>query len=206
MKIVLKLSLGISWLALAQTTFSFPGATVVPPQLPTGQSGIQACAANRESLVKRHNVKLKAREYWPAAELLRPCAAVLSDASLRQLIANAEQQSHISTAKNEGLDGATRIQAMDGLTSRYPDVGKRMHDEFAEIRVRIAVSDARKAKSDARRRGVYVGMTKSEVLGSSWGKPRQINITTTADNSREQWVYDGGFLYFENNRLTTIQN
>jgi hypothetical protein len=64
-------------------------------------------------------------------------------------------------------------------------------------------------KRDAARRkreGVSVGMTREEVLASSWGKPRKINRTTTALSEREQWVYPGGYLYFRNGVLEAIQN
>lgn len=59
-----------------------------------------------------------------------------------------------------------------------------------------------------RKQGVSVGMTKDEVLMSSWGKPERVNSTTTGRGTREQWVYGGrSYLYFdESGRLTTIQN
>jgi hypothetical protein len=64
-------------------------------------------------------------------------------------------------------------------------------------------------RAKRKREGVSIGMTREEVLMSSWGKPDRINKTTTASGTREQWVYSGGrgYLYFgENGRLTTIQN
>jgi hypothetical protein len=39
-------------------------------------------------------------------------------------------------------------------------------------------------------------MTTDEVLKSSWGKPEDINRTTTSYGKEEQWVYSGGYLYF----------
>ena len=63
-----------------------------------------------------------------------------------------------------------------------------------------------KLKAAKKREGVSIGMTKEDVVGSSWGRPRSINKTVTRYGTREQWVYDGGFLYFENEVLTTIQN
>jgi hypothetical protein len=55
-------------------------------------------------------------------------------------------------------------------------------------------------------RGVSVGMSSAQVLASSWGKPRKVNRTTTANGVKEQWVYGGGYLYFFNGVLTGIQN
>lgn len=55
--------------------------------------------------------------------------------------------------------------------------------------------------------GVSIGMTKDRVLKSNWGKPIDINRTTTSRGVREQWFYGGkNYLYFENGILTTIQN
>jgi len=55
--------------------------------------------------------------------------------------------------------------------------------------------------------GVTIGMTKDRVLKSNWGKPINVNRTTTSRGVREQWVYGGqNYLYFENGILTAIQN
>jgi hypothetical protein len=63
-----------------------------------------------------------------------------------------------------------------------------------------------KARAMKKKEGVSIGMSQQDVLDSSWGRPRKINTTTNAYGSREQWVYDGGYLYFENGVLTSIQN
>lgn len=50
-----------------------------------------------------------------------------------------------------------------------------------------------------------IGMTAEQVVKSSWGKPIDINKTTTANGYSEQWVYNGKYIYFENGIVTTIQ-
>lgn len=66
---------------------------------------------------------------------------------------------------------------------------------------------AAKAKALAKTRGVQIGMTKQEVLDSSWGKPKSINKTTTIYGTHEQWVYGmKSYLYFEDGILTSYQN
>jgi hypothetical protein len=58
-----------------------------------------------------------------------------------------------------------------------------------------------------RKEGVTIGMFKDDVLLSSWGRPESINVTRYAFGTHEQWVYPGSqYLYFEDDRLTTIQN
>ncbi|MGN6831098.1 zinc-ribbon domain-containing protein [Paucibacter sp. M5-1] len=65
-----------------------------------------------------------------------------------------------------------------------------------------AAERARKKKE-----GVSIGMSEQDVRDSSWGRPESINRTTSASGTREQWVYGGrNYLYFENGRLTSIQN
>ena len=62
-------------------------------------------------------------------------------------------------------------------------------------------------KKEAKKLGVSLGMTREQVIGSSWGRPQQVNTTTGRHGSREQWVYSSrNYLYFENGVLTTIQN
>lgn len=58
-------------------------------------------------------------------------------------------------------------------------------------------------------RKVAIGMTKVEVV-YSWGSPKDINRTTFANGTSEQWVYgniyNSRYVYFDNNIVTTIQN
>ena len=66
---------------------------------------------------------------------------------------------------------------------------------------------AEEAKQKRKSEGVRIGMTKDEVLGSSWGQPKSVNKTTGSYGTNEQWVYEGNnYLYFKNGILTTIQN
>lgn len=75
------------------------------------------------------------------------------------------------------------------------------------IKKRLSDIIAAKAKAQAKKEGVSIGMTKEQVLASSWGKPEKINTTTNRYGSHEQWVYgSGGYLYFDNDKLTSIQN
>jgi hypothetical protein len=55
---------------------------------------------------------------------------------------------------------------------------------------------------------VQIGMTKEQAI-AGWGRPRDINRTTSSYGTREQWVYGeygSGYLYFDDDRLTTVQN
>ncbi|MFK8302692.1 hypothetical protein ACI75Y_07245 [Capnocytophaga stomatis] len=53
---------------------------------------------------------------------------------------------------------------------------------------------------------VRIGWSKQMCM-DSWGKPKSINKTTTQYSVTEQWVYgSGNYLYFDNGKLTAIQN
>ncbi len=53
---------------------------------------------------------------------------------------------------------------------------------------------------------IYIGDTETIVL-EAWGKPKDINRTTTAYGTSEQWVYGlGCYVYFKNGKVTAIQD
>lgn len=49
-----------------------------------------------------------------------------------------------------------------------------------------------------------IGMTKEEVERSTWGYPNKINKDTYSWGTREQWVYDKGYIYFRDDVVTSI--
>jgi len=73
-------------------------------------------------------------------------------------------------------------------------------------REKAADAEAKRVRAEKKREGVRVGMSEQDALDSSWGRPRKVNRTTNAYGVSEQWVYDGGYLYFKDGVLTSIQN
>ncbi|WP_332276133.1 hypothetical protein [Bacillus subtilis] len=61
---------------------------------------------------------------------------------------------------------------------------------------------------DHNEKTIQIGMSKSDVLLlDDWGKPLDVNKTTTAYGTNEQWIYSGNrYLYFDDGELTTIQD
>lgn len=77
--------------------------------------------------------------------------------------------------------------------------------EREEARNRARVEAELKARK--KREGVHIGMSKQDVLDSSWGRPQEINRSTYSFGVHEQWVYgNGNYLYFKDGTLTAIQN
>ena len=76
---------------------------------------------------------------------------------------------------------------------------------------KIVKANEEKLKEDEHQRslpGARLGMTQKQVIEkTNWGKPESINRSTGRWGVHEQWVYGGGnYLYFENGKLTSIQN
>lgn len=52
-----------------------------------------------------------------------------------------------------------------------------------------------------------IGMSKTEVENSAWGKPDKINRTRTSYGTHEQWCYSNNkYIYFEDGIVTSIQD
>jgi hypothetical protein len=69
-----------------------------------------------------------------------------------------------------------------------------------------SMSISERAEVDYQKSMPQIGMTTDEVLSSTWGKPQDINKTTTKYGVSEQWVYPGFFyIYFEDGIVTAIQ-
>lgn len=78
-----------------------------------------------------------------------------------------------------------------------------------ETRVEGYIADyneSKKAKKESEPVNPAIGMTKSEVENSTWGKPNDINKTTYSWGVKEQWCYSGyRYIYFEDGVVTAIQ-
>ena len=52
-----------------------------------------------------------------------------------------------------------------------------------------------------------IGMSKNEVLNSTWGSPKKKNIDKFSWGTYEQWVYSNNrYIYIENDKVTSISN
>lgn len=84
-------------------------------------------------------------------------------------------------------------------------IEKQVRQEIAEKEKRCLKKFGREITDLILVRKVRIGMTE-EMCEEAWGFPRKINKTTGTFGIHEQWVYDGGYLYFENGKLKVIQN
>jgi len=99
----------------------------------------------------------------------------------------------------ENIEKYIDLKVLNTFIEIYEDT---LSDDDSSSESTLSYADKKKAKQE----GVRIGMTQQEVLNSNWGKPEDVNTTTTAYGTSEQWVYDGyKYLYFEDGLLTTIQ-
>lgn len=68
----------------------------------------------------------------------------------------------------------------------------------------LDISGKYSKSTETKKSAPKIGMTKSEVLNSTWGSPKKKNITETAYGTHEQWVYANGYIYFDNGVVTSI--
>ena len=79
-------------------------------------------------------------------------------------------------------------------------------DYVNEMKRQEEIYDRQKKKNVPKRKVPSIGMTATEVEESSWGKPEDINKTTTIYGVSEQWCYYGNkYIYFDNGIVTVIQ-
>lgn len=172
------------------------------------------CLSAKKDRENSYQRLMRDKNYFEAAAIIRACALALSDEQLRAMLAKAETQNYIALVTDKKTNAQVRISILDKFVEEYPQEAagyQRMRPELVEKVIAEKRSEellAEKLKASLRKKeGVIIGMTQSDVIASSWGQPRSINRTTTAIGTSEQWVYGGGnYLYFQNGRLTSIQN
>lgn len=102
--------------------------------------------------------------------------------------------------------GTTDYEIANSYLNALGKIKTDLAAKYSAEKLANAVKAMKADKARRKRQGVIIGMTQEEVLLSSWGRPSDINKTISAGGTHEQWVYSGGYLYFENGILTTIQN
>lgn len=199
---------------LAALICTAAGIALMPDSAPEQQNKtIASTPINKcktTNLIQEYQTLFDAKQYWDAAQKIRPCTNSTSDPELGKMLQAAEIKDAAKDINNPDIPNAKKLLVLDQLERHYPEEAQKykalhtqLQAEDKKARQKMADQEAAYYKS----KGVHIGMTKAEVLRSSWGTPTDINRTTTARGTREQWVYGGGnYLYFEDDKLVTIQN
>jgi hypothetical protein len=161
---------------------------------------VAECRAQRDQIAQRYAQALRSKQPAAAADAVRSCAS--TDTSYGAMLRNADFLDLRARAVNRSISRGERQIAIDRLRELFPDDAK-LHTKFY-VDARHAIE--REEAAQKRKQGVRIGMSKQDVLDSSWGRPNKINRSTYSWGVKEQWVYDGGYLYFDDDELTGIQN
>jgi hypothetical protein len=115
----------------------------------------------------------------------------------KQQVGPAEQQRQCHEAKKEA-------DKLKGVVNAAEEKKRQaFNDHMAEERRKDKEFKAGLAKKP----GVRIGMTENQVVNkTSWGYPVSVRRTVTRYGEHQQWVYEGAYLYFENGKLTAIQD
>ena len=190
----------------AETARASPLTVALPP---AGSDTASRCLDPNSDLRTTYAQHMAAQRYLDAAQVIRPCSRSTAAVDTKGLLADAEIKNLSSRGADKALSIESRLLAYEALQTDYPDQAAVVEQPIAKLRQAAAVEYAAAQKqemAERKKQGVSVGMTADRVRESKWGKPRKINRTTNAFGVREQWVYDGGYLYFENDVLVSIQN
>jgi hypothetical protein len=167
------------------------------------------CRAEIEALTISYEQHFKERRFKEAGDTLRDCAQATGEPAIQRAVASAHAAELIEAGANAKSSVRERVMALDRLHAEYPEAFKGQETLYSSLQKRIAAEEAaekRRVAAEKRKQGVSIGMTQEDVLASQWGKPRKINRSTYSWGTKEQWVYDGGYLYFTNGVLDAIQN
>lgn len=97
------------------------------------------------------------------------------------------------------MDGYVKLENKNQIEFPYWSAPKGYY-----VWARVGSGAANEYESDYKQEP-RIGMTHEQVEASTWGKPKEINKTTYAWGTSEQWVYSGyRYIYFDNGKVTAI--
>jgi len=171
------------------------------------------CQAVIESRRDRFYALVAAGRLWDAHYAIGNCAELVGDQTLQAAQRNAHINAFIGDTTNKKASSRARLNSLEAFVRTFPNEAARYAELGPSLTAQAERDDALAAKAAAialakkkKREGVTLGMTQEDVLASNWGRPNKVNRTIYSHGTHEQWVYDGGYLYFEGGILVTIQN
>lgn len=225
MKLEISLLKLVLWAGITLQLFTACGdsktntTAVVPASEPYAESQrlaaeIEECKSTIEAKLSRAKEFVAKKMYWDATLTVRNCALALNDESLLKFARDNEIQSYFvdfnMPTASEAQINAAYLWLKENAPEKEAELQKMLPIRLAaadKAAKAIEAAEIKKLASEKRRRGVSIGMSKEDVLASSWGRPASVNRTSTQYGTQEQWVYgDGNYLYFKNGVLTAIQN
>lgn len=201
-------------LVVGVTAFAFlaPPRSSAPSS--TYDSSIAARTRCQPATIEKATLLAQEKKWGDAILLLDGCIGPYELPSTKDLRDRFRADREIDwLEKNPKGAWDVRLNALRTVRAHAPDKFSKPYEaEYNKLERRDEIEREKAAKTAAaqernrrKREGVSIGMSKEEVLMSNWGKPDHINTDVYATGTREQWVYGGGYLYFRDGTLTSIQ-
>lgn len=179
------------------------------PEIRIPPTEAETCKLEIADRQTEYEAKRLAGDHWGAANLLRRCAQITKDPKALEQVRQAEADDRWVTLQDKSKSAGERLQAFHALVQLDLPRAESAVSLRKTLEARVKKEMAAEQRVEAARRkreGVSIGMTKEDVIASSWGRPERINRTATTYGTREQWVYGvGNYLYFEGDRITAVQ-
>lgn len=149
---------------------------------------------------------------WPSGDSVdRETVAAAISRSQSNATSTVIQPPELSPEVKKEITRLTALSIQDFCVKELRKFGNKKAArtpawEEAATTLMVAYAVSTEHLEAIKRGSAVIGMSKCGAL-ASWGKPQNVNTTTTKYGTHEQWAYGGhNFLYFDNDRLTTIQN
>ena len=111
----------------------------------------------------------------------------------------------LEIAKKDSIDNIYYNQIKKKYGNSYATYYKELYDFQKETFRKAAVKWGPSVAKDICEGRVRLGWNKEKCL-MSWGEPKDINRSIGSWGVHEQWCYSNSYLYFENGKLTSIQD
>jgi hypothetical protein len=171
----------------------------IEAKIPLSASEVSAAKASQEAKLQAEAKRKKAADDVEAALKLKCVDNIeaLIQAATKELKEKNPQWAAAELGKCAGVMTEPRAIALREKSVQASAAKVQAEKLALEKEIRAA----------KKKEGVRIGMSMQDVIDSQWGRPEKVNKTTNAHGTHEQWVYgSGGYLYFDNGVLTSIQN
>lgn len=210
--------MAFGWMGLLLISFLIPGGSTKPASVQKiveapSQGEKETCKKEEKERMLKYEAAFAEGNYFDAALHIKACAEILGSPSLREKLSAAMIADRVGIINSPNSAPGEKLEAMEYLAREYPEEGRKYETRIPKLKIlveretaRLAAKSENEQKQRKKREGIALGMTAADVRASSWGAPRDINRTINKWGVSEQWVYDGGYVYFENGVVTSIQN
>ncbi|MBU3114337.1 hypothetical protein [Clostridium lacusfryxellense] len=119
-------------------------------------------------------------------------------------ILDIKESKYFQTFKN---DTETKIKSIDDLYAKLNIAKRDKVITKKDISIKSEDTNVEKEDLNIRKKEPYIGMTEKNLLLCLWGRPEDINTTTTTYGVSKQYCYsDYRFVYVKDGIVTTIQD